>query len=56
MTVIKYVDYNSSAAIVDITDHLISEFRPSDIKFSHSTVYNFMRTDCNLLKSRIPLS
>ena len=31
MTAIKHIDFNCSAAIVDITDHLINEFRPSDI-------------------------
>ena len=56
MTAIKYVDSNFSTAVMDITDHLISGFRPIDIKVSHSTVYNFMRAGWNLLKSRAPLS
>ena len=47
MTAIKYVDSNFSTAVMDITDHLIREFRPIDIKVSHSTMYNFMRTECN---------
>ena len=56
MTVIKYVDSNSSTAVMDITDHSISEFRANNIEVSHSTVYNFMRAGWNLVKSRAPLS
>ena len=48
MTVIKYVDSNPSAAIADITKHLMNEFRLNNLKVSRSTVYNFMRTECNL--------
>ena len=48
MTVIKYVDSNPSAAIADITEHLMYEFRLNDLKVSCSTVHTFMRAECNL--------
>ena len=45
--IIKYIDSNPTAAIVDITEHLLYEFSPSNLKVSCSTVHSFIRTECN---------
>ncbi|OAD68644.1 hypothetical protein PHYBLDRAFT_63450 [Phycomyces blakesleeanus NRRL 1555(-)] len=44
--VVESIGANSSATIVEVTEHLLRRF--SDLKVSHSTVYNFMRCECNL--------
>ncbi|KAL1936543.1 hypothetical protein VTP01DRAFT_677 [Rhizomucor pusillus] len=41
-TIIDFTD----AVVVEVTEHLMKHFK--DLKVSHSTVYNFMRTECNL--------
>ena len=43
MTVIKYVNSNTVAAIADITERLMKEFRLNDLKVFRSTVHTFMR-------------
>ncbi|ORE19834.1 hypothetical protein BCV71DRAFT_262559 [Rhizopus microsporus] len=45
-TVINFIDANPSAAVVEVTEHLLKRFH--DLKVSCSTVYNFMRSECNL--------
>jgi transposase len=47
MTVINFIDANSSATIVKVTEHLLKRF--NNLKVSRSTIYNFMRGECNLL-------
>ncbi|EIE90704.1 hypothetical protein G6F46_005139 [Rhizopus delemar] len=44
--VINFIDANPSASVVEVTEHLLKRFR--DLKVSRSTVYNFMRNECNL--------
>jgi transposase len=44
--VIDFIDANPSAAVVEVTEHLLNRF--NDLKVSRSTVYNFMRSECNL--------
>ncbi|KAG1038496.1 hypothetical protein G6F43_012680 [Rhizopus delemar] len=46
MAVVKFIDANPSAAAVEVIEHLLNRF--NDLKVSRSTVYNFMRSDCNL--------
>lgn len=38
--VLEFIDANLSAAVVKVTKHLLKRF--SDLKFSRSTVYNFI--------------
>ncbi|KAL1926844.1 hypothetical protein VTP01DRAFT_5490 [Rhizomucor pusillus] len=45
-TIIDFIDANPSAAVVEVTEHLVKQF--NDLKVSRSTVYNFMRTEYNL--------
>jgi transposase len=45
-TVINFIDANPSATVVEVTEHLSTQFH--DLKVSRSTVYNFMRSECNL--------
>jgi transposase len=45
-TVTNFIDANPSAAVVEVTEHLLKRFH--DLKVSRSTVYNFMRSECNL--------
>jgi transposase len=45
-TVINFIDASPSAAVVEVTEHLLKRFH--DLKVSRSTVYNFMRSECNL--------
>ncbi|KAI8047840.1 uncharacterized protein B0P05DRAFT_642167 [Gilbertella persicaria] len=45
-TAINFIDANPSATIVEVTEHLSTQFH--DLKVSRSTVYNFMRSECNL--------
>lgn len=44
--VIDFIDANPSAAVVEVTEHLLNRY--NDLKVSRSTVYNFMRSECNL--------
>ncbi|KAI9013756.1 hypothetical protein CLU79DRAFT_768611, partial [Phycomyces nitens] len=44
--VIDFIDANPSAAVVEVAEHLLNRF--NDLKVSRSTVYNFMRSECNL--------
>ncbi|CEG83032.1 hypothetical protein RMATCC62417_17010 [Rhizopus microsporus] len=44
--VVEFTDANPSAAVVEVTEHLLKRF--SDLKILRSTVYNFMRNECNL--------
>ncbi|KAI8329482.1 hypothetical protein BC941DRAFT_518741 [Chlamydoabsidia padenii] len=44
--VVEFIDANPSAAVVEVTEHLLKRF--NDLKVSRSTVYNFMRKECNL--------
>ncbi|KAG0747888.1 hypothetical protein G6F62_002141 [Rhizopus arrhizus] len=44
--VIDFIDANPSADVVEVTEHLLNRF--NDLKVSRSTVYNFMRSECNL--------
>ncbi|CEG83371.1 hypothetical protein RMATCC62417_17300 [Rhizopus microsporus] len=46
MTVINFIDANPSASVVEVAEHLLKQFH--DLKVSRSTVYNFMRSECNL--------
>ncbi|KAG1392301.1 hypothetical protein G6F58_012540 [Rhizopus delemar] len=46
LAVADFIDANPSAAVVEVTDHLLNRF--DDLKVSRSTVYNFMRSECNL--------
>ncbi|KAL1927621.1 hypothetical protein VTP01DRAFT_3858 [Rhizomucor pusillus] len=45
-TIIDFIDANPSAAVVEVTEHLVKEFK--DLKVSNSTVNNFIKTECNL--------
>jgi hypothetical protein len=44
-TVINFIDINPSATVVEVTEHLLKRFNV--LKISRSTVYNFMRKECN---------
>ncbi|KAL1927700.1 hypothetical protein VTP01DRAFT_3521 [Rhizomucor pusillus] len=44
--VIDFIDGNPSAVVAEVTEHLMHQF--DSLKVTHSTVYNFMRTECNL--------
>ncbi|CEG74426.1 hypothetical protein RMATCC62417_09650 [Rhizopus microsporus] len=46
MTVVNFIDTNPSAAVVEVAERLLKRF--NDLKVSRSTVYNFMRSECNL--------
>ncbi|KAL1931415.1 hypothetical protein VTP01DRAFT_9557 [Rhizomucor pusillus] len=41
-----FIDANPSAVVIEVTEPLVKQFK--DLNVSHSTVYNFMRTECNL--------
>ncbi|CEG77942.1 hypothetical protein RMATCC62417_12613 [Rhizopus microsporus] len=45
-TVVNFIDTNPSESVVEVTEHLLKRF--NDLKISRSTVYNFMRSECNL--------
>ncbi|KAI9026402.1 hypothetical protein CLU79DRAFT_678784, partial [Phycomyces nitens] len=45
--IVDFIDANTSTAAVEVAEHLFKRF--SDLKVSCSTVYNFMRSECNLL-------
>ncbi|KAL4213726.1 hypothetical protein AB4K20DRAFT_1956807 [Rhizopus microsporus] len=44
--ILEYIDENPSAALEQVMERLLQKFR--DLKVSKSTVYNFVRTECNL--------
>ncbi|CEG76421.1 hypothetical protein RMATCC62417_11318 [Rhizopus microsporus] len=44
--VINFIDGNPTASVVEVTEHLLNRF--SDLKVSRSTIYNFMKSECNL--------
>jgi transposase len=44
--VINFIDANPSASVVEVTENLSKRF--NGLKVSRSTVYNFMRNECNL--------
>ncbi|ORE13467.1 hypothetical protein BCV71DRAFT_278054 [Rhizopus microsporus] len=44
--IINFIDANPSAAVVEVTEHLLK--RLSDLRVSRSIVYNFMKSGCNL--------
>lgn len=44
-TLINFIDANLSASVVEVAEHLLKRFK--DLKISRSTVYNFMRSECN---------
>ncbi|OAD76635.1 Homeodomain-like DNA binding domain-containing transcription factor [Phycomyces blakesleeanus NRRL 1555(-)] len=44
--IVNFIDANPSAAVVEVVEHLFKRF--SDFKVSRSTVYNFMRSECNI--------
>jgi transposase len=43
--VVNFIDANPSASVVEVTEHLLKQF--NELKISRSTVYNFMRNECN---------
>ncbi|KAG0738552.1 hypothetical protein G6F57_002832 [Rhizopus arrhizus] len=45
-TIVNFIDDNPSATVVEVAEHLLKRF--DDLKVSRSTVYNFMRGECNL--------
>ncbi|ORE11572.1 hypothetical protein BCV72DRAFT_324531 [Rhizopus microsporus var. microsporus] len=45
--ILKYIDENPSAVLEQVMERLLQKFQ--DLKVSKSTVYNFVRTECNLL-------
>ncbi|CEG75084.1 hypothetical protein RMATCC62417_10190 [Rhizopus microsporus] len=45
-TIINFIDASPSAAVVEVTEHLLKRFH--DLKISRNTVNNFMRSECNL--------
>ncbi|KAG0945437.1 hypothetical protein G6F29_004602 [Rhizopus arrhizus] len=42
----NYLNANPSAAVVEVTEYLLKRFK--NLKISRGTVYNFMRSECNL--------
>ncbi|KAI9282316.1 hypothetical protein BY458DRAFT_552534 [Sporodiniella umbellata] len=44
--IINFIDASPSASIVEVTEHLLNQF--DDLKVSRSTVYDFMKSKCNL--------
>ncbi|KAG1135239.1 hypothetical protein G6F38_012944 [Rhizopus arrhizus] len=45
-SIVNFIDTNPSAAVDEVTEYLLKRF--NDLKVSRSTVYNFMRCECNL--------
>jgi hypothetical protein len=45
MSVMNYIDANPSATVVEVTENLLKRF--NNLKVSRSTVYNFIRSECN---------
>ncbi|OAD67154.1 Homeodomain-like DNA binding domain-containing transcription factor [Phycomyces blakesleeanus NRRL 1555(-)] len=46
MTVINFIEANPFASVVEVAKNLLNQFH--DLKVSCSTIYNFMRSECNL--------
>ncbi|CEG72866.1 hypothetical protein RMATCC62417_08349 [Rhizopus microsporus] len=44
--ILEYIDENPSAILEQVMERLLQKFQ--DLKVSKSTVYNFVRTECNL--------
>ena len=44
--ILEYIDENPSVVLEQVMERLLQKFR--DLKASKSTVYNFVRTECNL--------
>ena len=44
--ILEYIDENPSAVLEQVMERLLQKFW--DLKISKSTVYNFVRTECNL--------
>ncbi|KAG1167199.1 hypothetical protein G6F71_009584 [Rhizopus microsporus] len=44
--ILEYIDENPSAVLEQVMERLLQKFQ--DLKVSKSTVYNFVRTECNL--------
>ncbi|CEG78890.1 hypothetical protein RMATCC62417_13426 [Rhizopus microsporus] len=44
--VIEFIDANPSAVVAEVTKHLMQQF--DSLKVTNSTVYNPMKTECNL--------
>ncbi|CEJ05055.1 hypothetical protein RMCBS344292_19003 [Rhizopus microsporus] len=44
--ILEYIDENLSAVLEQVMERLLQKFQ--DLKVSKSTVYNFVRTECNL--------
>ncbi|CEI86245.1 hypothetical protein RMCBS344292_00688 [Rhizopus microsporus] len=44
--ILEYIDENPSAVLEQVMERLLQKFQ--DLKGSKSTVYNFVRTECNL--------
>ncbi|KAG0176633.1 hypothetical protein DFQ29_005880 [Apophysomyces sp. BC1021] len=51
-TVMNFIDVNPSATVVEVAEHLLERF--PDLKVSRGTVYNFMRSECNLSLKKAP--
>ncbi|CEG64000.1 hypothetical protein RMATCC62417_01048 [Rhizopus microsporus] len=45
--ILEYIDENPSAVLEQVMERLLQKFQ--DLKVSKSTIYNFVRTECNLL-------
>ncbi|CEG76488.1 hypothetical protein RMATCC62417_11382 [Rhizopus microsporus] len=43
---VNFIDANLSTTVVEVIEHLLKRF--NNLKVSRSTVYNFMRSECNL--------
>ena len=50
----EYIDENPSAVLEQVMERLLQKFQ--DLKASKSTVYNFVRTECNLSLKKDPIS
>ncbi|CEI93076.1 hypothetical protein RMCBS344292_07319 [Rhizopus microsporus] len=44
--ILEYIDENPSAVLEQVMERLLQKFQ--DLKVSKSTIYNFVRTECNL--------
>ncbi|KAG0919996.1 hypothetical protein G6F32_015825 [Rhizopus arrhizus] len=44
--ILEYIDENPSVVLEQVMERLLQKFR--DLKVSKSTLYNFVRTECNL--------
>jgi transposase len=52
--ILKYIDENPSVVLEQVMERLLQKFQ--DLKVSKSTVYNFVRTECNLSLKKSPTS